>query len=146
MKGRSERIQASGSQNGYRESCDEKLRGECLNGEIFYSPREVQVVSEKCRVKCDTQRPLSALGYRPPAPVTCSPLMPPNSTSQPMAVAVYRGAWYDNRALTPTFLPNNLAMSLDAQLSIILRVSGCRRNFTCGLSPEPVGSLTEKIA
>ena len=34
----------------------------------------------------NTLRPHSALGYRPPAPAARSPLVPPNSISQPMAV------------------------------------------------------------
>jgi len=47
-----------------------KLRDECLNGEIFYSLREAQVVIEKWRIHYNTKRPHSALGYRPPAPLT----------------------------------------------------------------------------
>jgi hypothetical protein len=36
---------------------------------------------------CNTRRPHSALGYRPPAaPAAYSQLVPPNSLSQPMAV------------------------------------------------------------
>jgi putative transposase len=44
------------------------------------------VVIEKWRVVYNTLRPHSALGYRPPAPAARSPLVPPNSISQPMAV------------------------------------------------------------
>jgi putative transposase len=36
-----------------------------LNGEIFYSLKEAQIVIEKWRVNYDTKRPHSALGYRP---------------------------------------------------------------------------------
>ncbi|HVB57820.1 MAG TPA: transposase, partial [Candidatus Acidoferrales bacterium] len=50
-------------------------RDECLNGEIFYSLKEAQIVIEKWRVEYNTRRPHSALGYRPPA--ACSP---PGST------------------------------------------------------------------
>ena len=72
-------------ENGYCESFNGKLRDECLNGEIFYSLKEAQVVIEKWRVLYNTKRPHAALGYRPPAPAACSPLMPkPNS--QPTAV------------------------------------------------------------
>ncbi len=73
-------------ENGYCESFNGKLRDECLNGEIFYSLREAQVVIEKWRVVYNTLRPHSALGYRPPAPAACSPLAPLNPVSQPMAV------------------------------------------------------------
>ena len=46
---------------------------ECLNGEIFYSLKEAQVVIEQWRVHYNTKRPHSALGYRPPEPVTVAP-------------------------------------------------------------------------
>ena len=60
-------------ENGYCESFNGKLRDECLNGEIFYSLREAQVVIEMWRKHYNTKRPHSALGYRPPAPVTWMP-------------------------------------------------------------------------
>ena len=69
-------------ENGYWESFNGKLREECLNGEIFYSLREAQVVIEKWRVEYNTRRPHSVLGYRPPAPAAYGPLVPANSVSQ----------------------------------------------------------------
>jgi len=60
-------------ENGFCESFNGKLRDECLSGEIFYSLREAQVVIEQWRVHYNTRRPHSALGYRPPAPVTIAP-------------------------------------------------------------------------
>ena len=59
---------------------------ECLNGEIFYSLKEAQVVIEHWRVEYNTRRPHSALGYRPPAPAAYSPLVSPGSVSRPEAV------------------------------------------------------------
>ena len=56
-------------ENGYCESFNGKLRDELLNGEIFYSLKEAQIVIESWRVEYNTERPHSALGYRPPAPV-----------------------------------------------------------------------------
>jgi putative transposase len=56
-------------ENGYCESFNSKLRDEFLNGEIFYSLKEVQVLAERWRVYYNTVRPHSSLGYRPPAPV-----------------------------------------------------------------------------
>ena len=50
------------------ESFNGKLRDELLNGEIFYTLREAQVLMERWRVHYNTIRPHSALGYRPPAP------------------------------------------------------------------------------
>jgi transposase InsO family protein len=73
-------------ENGYCESFNGKLRDECLNGEIFYSLKEAQIVIEQWRVEYNTRRPHSSLGYRPPAPAAYSSLEPPNSISQPSAV------------------------------------------------------------
>lgn len=60
-------------ENGYCESFNGKLRDELLNGEIFYTLREAQVLIEQWRRHYNTQRPHSALGYRPPAPETILP-------------------------------------------------------------------------
>lgn len=72
-------------ENGYCESFNGKLRDECLNGEIFYSLKEAQIVIEKWRIEYNTKRPHSALGYRPPAPAACSSVVP-KQNSQPIAV------------------------------------------------------------
>ena len=48
-------------ENGYCESFAGKQRDECLNGEIFYSFREAQVVVEIWREHHNTVRPHSAL-------------------------------------------------------------------------------------
>jgi len=61
-------------ENGYVESFNARLRDELLNGEIFYSLKEAQVVIENWRQHYNTKRPHSALGYRPPAPETVIPL------------------------------------------------------------------------
>ena len=47
-----------------------KMRNELLNGDIFYSLSEAQVIIEMWRKHYNTVRPHSALGYRPPAPET----------------------------------------------------------------------------
>ena len=57
-----------------------------LEWEIFYLLKEAQIVIEKWRVEYNTRRPHSALGYRPPAPAAYSPFVPPNSSSQALAV------------------------------------------------------------
>jgi len=57
-------------ENGYNESFNGKLRDELLNGEIFYTVKEAQVLIEQWRKEYNTVRPHSALGYRPPAPET----------------------------------------------------------------------------
>ena len=60
-------------ENGYNESFNGKLRDELLNGEIFYSLKEAQVLIERWRRHYNTLRPHSALGYRPPAPEAVLP-------------------------------------------------------------------------
>ena len=57
-------------ENGYNESFNGKLRDQLLNGEIFYSLKEATIIIEGWRIHYNTQRPHSALGYKPPAPVT----------------------------------------------------------------------------
>ena len=59
-------------ENGYCESFNSKLRDEFLNGEIFYSLKEAQILTERWRVHYNTVRPHSSLGYRPPAPMAYS--------------------------------------------------------------------------
>ena len=55
-------------ENGYIESFSGKLRDELLNGEIFYTLHEAQVVIETWRYEYNHFRPHSSLGYRPPVP------------------------------------------------------------------------------
>ncbi len=55
-------------ENGYCESLNGKLRDELLNGRIFYTLKEAQIVIENWRRHYNTVRPYSSLGYRPPAP------------------------------------------------------------------------------
>jgi len=55
-------------ENGYIESFNARLRDELLNGEIFYSLKEAQIIIEQWRNHYNTKRPHSSLGYKPPAP------------------------------------------------------------------------------
>jgi putative transposase len=57
-------------ENGHCETFNSKLEDEFLNGEIFYSMKEMRVLAERWRLHYDTSRPHSSLGYRPPAPQT----------------------------------------------------------------------------
>lgn len=61
-------------ENGYIESFNGKLRYELLNGEIFDTPLEAQVVIESWRKHYNTLRPHSGLGMKAPAPETYKPL------------------------------------------------------------------------
>ena len=57
-------------ENGYCESFNARFRDELLNGEVFYSLREAQILIGQWRKHYNTKRPHGALGYRPPAPET----------------------------------------------------------------------------
>ena len=50
------------------ESFNGKLRDELLDGEVFDTLWEAQALTELWRQEYNHERPLSALGYRPPAP------------------------------------------------------------------------------
>ena len=50
-------------ENGYIESFNARLRDELLNGEIFYTLREAQIVIESWRRHYNTIRPHASLGY-----------------------------------------------------------------------------------
>ena len=73
------RILAVGAKTVYiepgspRETCccvsfNARLRDELLNGEIFDSLKEAQIVIEEWRKHYNTVRPHNALRYKPPAP------------------------------------------------------------------------------
>ena len=69
-------------ENGYIESLDDKLRDELLDGEIFYTLKEAQVLIERWRRHYSTVRPHSSLGYRPPAPAPGSRHGPTRPSAQ----------------------------------------------------------------
>src|SRR5204862_4277180 len=55
-------------ENGYVETFNARLRDELLDGEIFYTLREAQIIIESWRRHFNTIRPHESLGYKPPAP------------------------------------------------------------------------------
>ncbi len=60
-------------ENGYCEAFNGKFRDELLNGEIFYTLREAQIIIERWRHQYNAIRPHSSLNYRPSAPQATSP-------------------------------------------------------------------------
>ena len=64
-------------ENGYNESFNGKLRDELLNGEVFETLKEAQVLIEAWRRHYNAIRPHSSLGYRPPAPETIALMAAP---------------------------------------------------------------------
>jgi len=63
-------------ENGYIESFNGKLSDELLDCEVFDTPLEAKVLIERWRVRYNTVRPHSSLGYRPPAPEAIVPWTP----------------------------------------------------------------------
>src|SRR5262249_50438450 len=60
-------------ENGYIESFNARLRDELLNGEIFYTLREAQIIIESWRRHYNTIRPHPSLRSHPPAPEVFAP-------------------------------------------------------------------------
>ena len=60
-------------ENGYCESFNGKMRYGLLDGELFYTLKEAQVIIEDWRRHYNTKRPHSSLGGRPPVPETLQP-------------------------------------------------------------------------
>ena len=77
-------------ENGYNESFNGKLRDELLNGEIFYTLREAELLIEEWRKAYNQIRPHSSLGYRPPAPETTT-----------LPGKLHPDAWFRPRDLRP---------------------------------------------
>ena len=62
-------------ENGFIESFNARLRDELLDGEIFYTLREAQIVIESWRRHYNTVRPHASSGYRAPAPEVFVPTL-----------------------------------------------------------------------
>jgi len=63
-------------ENGYVESFNARLRNELLNGEIFYSLKEAQILIEGWRRHYNQIHPHSSLGYPPTSAGNDDPLPP----------------------------------------------------------------------
>jgi transposase InsO family protein len=70
-------------ENGYIESFNARLRDELLDGEIFYTLREAQIVIESWRRHYNAVRPHASLDYRPPAPEVFVPALAAWPAAQP---------------------------------------------------------------
>jgi putative transposase len=75
-------------ENGYVESFNARLRDELLDGEIFYSLREAQIVIESWRRHYNHVRPHASLGYRAPAPEVVVPAFASSWPASPPAPAM----------------------------------------------------------
>jgi putative transposase len=61
-------------ENGYCESVNAHVRDQLLNGEVFTTQHEAQILIERWRRHYNTVRPHSALDCRPPAPKNIVPI------------------------------------------------------------------------
>ena len=86
-------------ENGYVESFNARLRDELLNGEIFYSLREAQIVIESWRRHYNAVRPHASLGYKPPAPEVFVPTMAAWPPARPPAAPSSTPHLADGRAV-----------------------------------------------
>ena len=70
-------------ENGFIESFNARLRDELLDGEIFYTLREAQIVIESWRRHYNTVRPHASIGYQAPAPEVFVPALATWPAAQP---------------------------------------------------------------
>ena len=75
--------QAVLGRNDYIESFNARLRDELLDGEIFYTLKEAQIVIESWRRHYNAVRPHASLGYKPPAPEVFVPAFAAWPAAQP---------------------------------------------------------------
>ena len=111
-------------ENGYCERFNGNLRGECLNGEIFYSLKETQIVIEPWREEDNTRRPYSALNDRLPAPEGCNPFLSPETGFTASGCHV-----------------NSLPKSGTKKLGLVNPFSDNQRAKTAATYSHPAGSL-----
>jgi putative transposase len=57
-------------ENGYIESFNGKMRAQFLDGELFYTLKEAQIMTERWRRHYNTVRPDGSLRGQPPVPET----------------------------------------------------------------------------
>ena len=73
-------------ENGFIESFNARLRDELLDGEIFYSLREAQIVIESWRRHYNAVRPHASIAYQAPAPEVFVPALAAWPAAQPRPV------------------------------------------------------------
>ena len=87
-------------ENGFIESFNARLRDELLDGEVFYTLREAQIVIESWRRHYNAVRPHASIGYQAPAPEVFIP-----------ALAAWPAA--QSRSASPAMLPLASAPALN---------------------------------
>jgi putative transposase len=70
-------------ENGFIESFNARLRDELLDGEIFYTLREAQIVIESWRRHYNAVRPHASLDYQAPAPEVFVPALTAGPAAHP---------------------------------------------------------------
>jgi transposase InsO family protein len=118
-------------ENGYVESFNAQIRNELLNGEIFYTLKEAQIMIEGWRRHYNTVRPHGALGYRPPAPEVFVPAIAARPAAPAKLAVVQRPTWTCSGKVESSFPEGGgfrwQTGSKPLPLSFVLRRSGWRR-------------------
>ena len=107
-------------ENGYIESFNARLRDELLNGEIFYTLREFQIVIESWRRHYNAVRPHASLGYKPPAPEVFEPALTAWPASPSIGSAGHAGT---GASFKLTFVPDHsmwAAQSFSSQSASVI--------------------------
>ena len=95
-------------ENGFIESFNARLRDELLNGEIFYTLREAEIVIESWRRHYNAVRPHTSIGYRAPAPEVFTPTFLAWPATQTPASYVGHAAAGAKTSPKLTFNPDHL--------------------------------------
>ena len=123
-------------ENGFIESFNARLRDELLDGEVFYTLREAQIVIESWRRHYNAVRPHASIGYQAPAPEVFIPALAawPVAQPRPASPAML------SLASAPGPDPRNWS-ALSANFGYISAMRGvyrCRRSgFQTSRSPSP---------
>ena len=89
-------------ENGFIESFNARLRDELLDGEIFYTLREAQIIFESWRRHYNTVRPHASIGYRAPAPEVFVPAIAAGRLATPTSSAGHGPPLLRSDATAPT--------------------------------------------
>ena len=93
-----------------------RLRDELLDGEIFYTLREAQIIIESWRRHFNTIRPHESLGYKPPAPEV---FVPPSPRGRLRYVDRLRRPRWRNGQLSTNIPPGPLDGGRSTQITTV---------------------------
>jgi hypothetical protein len=89
-------------ENGFIEGFNARLRYELIDGGIFYSLKEAQIVIESWRHHYNTVRPHGSLSYKLPAPEVFVLALVARAASQPPVTRLIGSNSAEERTIAPT--------------------------------------------